>query len=294
MASGTERDADGRIVQNDPPHAAGRDRRGVLLTPAPPLVDWSILTYSLASIHGAVNPNVVRYQLPFHLCKSQYEEVQLELSNAFTSSFPSKDPANIRIVKATGSGARFKYIDIETPQSNVSGDEIVSAASEQRWTERIPHGYIGKFLSDLPNLLKIIEPSTTLKVHDIWKVEYKQPFHSSNQSPSQCWSFGSSIVVLLSFDSLPIGEKRIADVVYRWPGWIRWEEEELVLGLCFPGRYDYCGFCKYTAQILEGSDGERNGGNTRRHKLSMCRKLICTKCGRTGHYDTTCKSAKGA
>nr|CDI56210.1 hypothetical protein BN887_05841 [Melanopsichium pennsylvanicum 4] len=229
-----ESHTDEPIIQYDEPHAAGRDRRGVLLTTNKPVIEWKKLSYSLASIHGSANPNLVRFRLP-KIPRAWFHEVQANIKLAFSLSFPDKSLPTVRVVS---SSHVYKYVDIETPHSNVAAESIVIAAARDRWKigekplglpqfvglqtselvhpirfDKIPYDQKQDFISFLPELFHIIEPEHAIKVVDLWEMQYQVAFNSPQQTHTD-WIFGSSIVVLFKFTSSLPDDGRIADVAF--------------------------------------------------------------------------------
>ena len=297
--------ADVLIVQNDPPHPSGRDRRGVLMIPThdKPTVCWNELSYALASIHGGVNPNVVRYRLPARLRLQERQRAPVEIQAAFANSFPNRALPHVRV---SPSRFGFKYLDIETPLDNVAAQDIIRAARNDKWRvnasvigepllvgfhtasmvhairfDKIPHDDLQAFLHFVPELFKLMEPSIDISIVDVWRVENRVTLNSALQQTNH-WVFGGSILVLFGLAAVP-ASVRVADLVHKWPGWYMWRAKS-VISLVFPGRYEYCTFCKYTAQ-------NENGNQHQRHLTHKCRKLVCMKCGLTGHYDSACPTS---
>lgn len=297
-----ERGEEDKVVQYDDPHAGGRDRRGVCLFSLhdEPSIPYNDLTYVLASIHGAANPNVVRFRAPSSLRRSNWHQAENSIQGQFAIDFPTLSLPEIQF-SAPRPG--FKYIDVSAPFDDVRAEEIVKAAStwqvdgevlgEAQFVglptrdmlhvirfDKIPAADLQDFIHFLPQLFHTISPSHTITIVDMWKLEYNLTFNSPHQQ-SSTWTFGNSRIVLFSLSRAEGAKVKVADVVDKWPGWWMWKD--VAIGMVYPGRYEYCTFCKYTAQKQEGPEG-------RRHTTAMCRKLICMKCGRLGHYDTTCKT----
>lgn len=284
MIASAEMQTSAQVIQYDEPHPAGRDRRGVLvfsLSPQP-VVSWKDINYALASIHGAVNPNGVRFRLTSHV-------PILDVEANFALAFPNDLLPNVKVSRRPG----FKYIDVEPANFLIPAASIAMAAEENNWGlgpaqflglptsqpvhvirfDKIPFHLKDDFIAHIPAIFKHFAPNIEINVVDLWEQQHRISMTNPAGKKIDTWVFGWSLVVVFSFPR----NLRIADIVDRWPGWYLWQDT-FNIGLVFPGKFDFCGFCKFTAQ----DEGDR-------HVTSQCKKLICNKCGRKGHYDTSCK-----
>ena len=304
------------VIEYDEPHTAGRDRRGVLISSLSftPFISWSQLNLPFRSIFTTINPNVVRFRMPSHIKHHQFPRVQSQLSSAFLDSFPNASPANIRVFE-TSSG--FRNVDIETPYNNVTADEIVAAAKEERWKaggvplgepqlvgfrtsrlvfpvkfDNIPYDLIEDFVGFLPDLFRHVSQNSTeirypdrepieVLVVDVWRIDSKvmlKPVGSTEKVTS--WVYANTLLVLIEFITPLPGKGRIYEIVHDWPGWVLWKrlKNDVLVHLSFPGKFDYCQFCKYHAQEVEGE------GEGQRHMLRECQKVECNRCGGEGSF----------
>ncbi|SJX65841.1 uncharacterized protein SRS1_16394 [Sporisorium reilianum f. sp. reilianum] len=268
-----------------------------------PSIPYANLSYALASIHGAVNPNTVRFRAPSSVRGRNWHEAHTSIQAQFAIDFPAASLPDV-VLSAPRPG--FGYIDVSMRYDEVRAEEMAKVASKWRVNgevlgeaqftglatgellhvirfDKIPHSDLQAFIDFLPQLFRTLAPAHAITVVDIWKLEYKLTFNSPHQQSTH-WTFGNSLIVLFSLSTADKAEVQVADIVLSWPGWWMWNG--VAVGMVYPGRYDYCTFCKYTAQMLEGT-------KARRHTTAMCKKLICMKCGKVGHYDTTCKTAFG-
>ena len=296
------------IVQYDEPHTAGRDRRGILLysLQPEPTVALEELMAGFKTYRAAMNPNVVRFHMPNHVRTHHWRRAQAELEEAFAKSFPGRELATICLVE---SAIGYRNIDIETPFDNVKADDIISAAAEHRWKvgfaplgppqfvgfqssaflhpvkiDDIPLDLVNEFVDDLPAFFRDFNPDPVkIRVVDVWRVEGKVMTKAIGSDERESnWIHLNSIAVLIEFTKLP-APGRICDVVHSWPGWVLWKRK-LNVHLAFPGRFDYCQFCKYHAQDLEGEH--------KRHWIGDCPKVECSRCGCRGHFDSFCRSKR--
>lgn len=273
------------IIQYDEPHPAGRDRRGVLLSAlhGKPTVPWKDLMTSFTALHTAMDPNVVRFRLPYYAY--DWPKIEGHLRAQFRRAFPDKEPAVVRVFE---NEKGYRRIDIVTPFENVPASDIIRAAAQEGWsvvsTPISPPHFVGfqtsalvhaikldnvpleskeQFISYLPQLFgEFIEPPVEFRVVGIWEMQGRVSISSCGEKVDT-WLFSNSLVVLLELKQLP-GSGRIADFVKSWPGWMLWPQEVLI-HLQLPGRYDYCVYCKYMAQDVEGE--------SRRHTLMECTKV---------------------
>ncbi|CBQ70189.1 conserved hypothetical Ustilaginaceae-specific protein [Sporisorium reilianum SRZ2] len=294
---------DEAVVQYETPHAAGRDRRGVCVYAlhGQPTLPFAQLLQTLSTVYIALNPNVVRFRMPAYLRPPFWHRAQQQLSQAFSQAFPHKQAATIRLFE---NAQGYRQIDIETPYDNVPAEEIIRAASECAWKvghallgaplfvglpssalvypmklDNVPLEKLDEFVASLPGFFaQFVPPSAPLRVVDVWKVETKVCMtHALIGAQTTHWLYADSLVVLVEFLSLP-ASGRIYDLVHDWPGWALWNNSVLV-HLHYPGRFDYCHFCKYHAQH-----------HAQRHPISDCVKLVCGKCGNTGHSEAFCRA----
>lgn len=284
------------IIQYDGPHPAGRDRRGVLISSlhGTPSVQWKELTTIFHTVWFALNPNWIRFRMPLTLKKPFWKFVEVQLQVAFREAFPGKQVANFRLWE---NEQGFRHIDIETPYDNVKAVDILAAADLKGWKagdqllgkptcvgletsallypiklDNIPYEHVADFLSSLPEFFRLfVQPGIELRVVDIWetqgKVTMKRNFVDTDGDETTTWLYAKSLVILVEFTKPLPGTNRIYDVVHRWPGWVLWRDK-VVVHLFYPGKFDYCQFCKWYAQDVEG-DGE-----AQRHKFYECTRMV--------------------
>lgn len=297
------------MIQYNDPHPAGRDRRGVLLFSLhdAPSMSWKEIMQNLNKVCVALNPNVVRFPMPNHLGRSYWKRAQAQLEESFCKAFPDKQPAKVRFFE---NAQGHRNIDIGTPYDNVKAVDIIAAAMEQKWKAgltllgaplfvgfpckemlfpvklgEIPHALLDSFIAEMPEFFaQFNEPSVKVRVVDVWEMQAKvtMKHRLTDEEKTTTWFYANSIVAVIEFMTPLPGKGRIYDLVHDWPGWAVWKNKVNVY-MHFPGRFDYCGLCKFHAQEVE------EVGEEQRHLLSECQKLICAKCGEKGRFDSHCK-----
>ncbi|CDS82013.1 uncharacterized protein SPSC_00195 [Sporisorium scitamineum] len=233
--------------------------------------------------------NLVAYHVPVKISLNDRDVIKKMLGKAFALAFPNADGPSIHVFEGRHH-ARAQdgtLIAFETPCSNVRASDIVAAAFLHGWqlggrflgepwyvgfetTEpfyplkflKVPDTCKNAFIQALPAFLtKSLVPGAAIEVIDIWE-------NQTRTSKAEDWKFNGEICVLVCM------KPPLVSLTAVWPGWFHFDNEYLIK-MVYPGRFDFCNFCKHTAQDIIGPN--------RRHREEDCIRITCEDCGHIGH-----------
>lgn len=260
-----------------------------------PAAHWQLLIDTVLVACSSLND--LAYLLPKEFDQAKKDEIQRDLKLAFRLAFPGKEDVSIKLTSGDVETQKGTWIEFHTPSSNVPASETATVAFMHGWkadglpllkpfyvglqtTEllhpimfsSVPGEHKKAFIAALQQFLtRSLDPSHEIEVLDIWENQKRIASPGGGQSS---WQFEGEIMALIRVQAPypPKGDMELfADW---WPGWFHFDNEYLV-ELEYPGRFDYCVFCMHIAQDLQGA--------TQRHTSQACVKLICRNCGHHGH-----------
>lgn len=293
----------GQDVQYTLPLGKDKMERGVLVKSCKgkPTFNWADVVEALDDDHGDAVPNLVTYYLDKDLNEEKRAQIVTEVETAFALSFPGKERADIVLVNAVDGKAW--YLDIPTPFDNVQAEHIIAAAIRHEWSagdvsltspifvglptgemyhplsfQRVPKALKSEFIDSLPGYVANFEGGKANKLVDVWE-------RQSKEAEGEEWKFDGTIIAVVHVQGEVLEHKDLEDIVHRWPGWYHFQDEYLIrINYC--NRFEYCGFCRHTAQDAKGPN--------RRHKKDACIRVICARCGHCGHDISLDKNKNGA
>ncbi|CBQ70190.1 conserved hypothetical Ustilaginaceae-specific protein [Sporisorium reilianum SRZ2] len=269
--------------------------RGVLLSSSrgKPVFPWQRLRHCFEDLESADILNLVQYYLRKEIEEAKRSTVAESLHTAFTLSFPDKIPATVKVFKDKSKAERGCYVSFKTPGSNVKASEIATMATFCDWSadgqplncpcyigletdevlqpilfENVSSRRKDRFVSILPEYIsEDFCPLQKIQLVDIWEEQ-------TRSSENAAWAFHRTILVLVRVETARPDDNSLESIVSQWPGWLHFEDENLIR-ISYPGRFNFCKDCKHMAQDLEGAN--------RRHLSEECIRIICGLCGHPGH-----------
>ncbi|KAJ1028418.1 hypothetical protein NDA16_001585 [Ustilago loliicola] len=165
--------------------------RGVHLAKnnAAPSTTWSELVNALAARGAIIGPNVVRFTLPKVVKGKPKATAKNDLMVHFIRSFPGKRAAAIRLPE--GRPGDTKYINVETPLSNVKASAIVDAAIRDKWK-----------VAD--SIFKVNNTLQSIQIVDIWEIQVRPNLPEDlldGPNVEDFWNFNNAIAVLFRLET---------------------------------------------------------------------------------------------
>lgn len=293
MATSTDwplTDDDGRSLYYHPTTTAPPLTRGVLhiSTRGLPTVQWQRLMDTFGILLPRIN--MVSYHVGKVIEQSKHAQCRSSIEKALALAFPNQPQPVVAVFNQPCRGKAGTYIGITT---ELPVYELVMAAQFYKWSvggqllgtpwfvglqtdemlqgvqfTLVPDARKLDFVKALPSYFeKDFDRSNRIELIDVWE-------NQSRTSKEADWKFDGTITALVCIKDMAADSTKLEGIVRNWPGWLHWDQEHLIC-LKYPGRFDCCTRCKHTAQDLEGP--------TQRHTLDKCITIICGVCGHRGH-----------